>query len=209
MKYLIAALIGGVLFAVPAQVAGAASAPLIITIHGGGFKAGAPEDMMPIVKALRAQGAPVVSLRYRLGSPAVAVASARYQVLKLHHRLPHRRLFAWGGSAGGTIALRLAADGLVDRAVAASPVTDLTALVFGQQPSVFWPGTTSDNRVASPHCPHAPTLMLHAKDDTVIPISESRQYALRCHVKLIVRSSGNHTLANTADLAGMKFLTRG
>ncbi|HUC01056.1 MAG TPA: prolyl oligopeptidase family serine peptidase [Solirubrobacterales bacterium] len=64
-------------------------------------------------------------MTYPLGNLPAAVLSARAEARRLRLKYGVERVYAYGSSAGGTLAALLAGDGLVAAAVAKAPVTDL------------------------------------------------------------------------------------
>ena len=99
-------------------------APQLILIHGGSFLY---ED--PTFEALTRQRAVAAGfvphyLRYPLGDMPAAFEAARAEAARLRARYG-TAVYAYGSSAGGTLAALLAGDGLVSAAVAKAPVSDL------------------------------------------------------------------------------------
>lgn len=92
--------------------------PLVLYIHGGGWKAGhtrhsgALADFPSVLAALAAEGFTVASLEYRLSGEArfpaqVQDANAALRFLRAHaaeYRIDPSRIGVWGGSAGGHLA---------------------------------------------------------------------------------------------------------
>ena len=62
---------------------------------------------------------------YPLGDLPAAVSTARAEARRLRRPFGADRVYAYGSSAGGTLAALLAGDGLVAAAVAKAPVSDL------------------------------------------------------------------------------------
>lgn len=99
---------------------GAGPFPLVINIHGGGFRMGSKEMLdAPLAKALLAQGVAVASLNYRLSGEArfpaaVQDVSAAVRFLRANaaqYRLNPQRFVAFGQSAGGNLASMLGTTG--------------------------------------------------------------------------------------------------
>ncbi|MCL9981958.1 MAG: alpha/beta hydrolase [Erythrobacter sp.] len=94
--------------------------PLVINIHGGGFKMG-DKDMLdaPIAKALLAKGIAVASIDYRLSGEArfpAAIEDAKAAVRFLRanavqYRLDPDRFLVFGQSAGGNLASLIGTTG--------------------------------------------------------------------------------------------------
>jgi acetyl esterase/lipase len=91
--------------------------PLIISIHGGAFRAGSKEQGVPL-DYLR-QGCAVASINYRLSQhgkfPAqIEDCKAAVRWLRAHareYRIDPNRFAAWGSSAGGHLAAMLGTTG--------------------------------------------------------------------------------------------------
>ncbi|MBI3911476.1 MAG: alpha/beta hydrolase [Armatimonadetes bacterium] len=90
--------------------------PLVVFIHGGGFRSGDKSDLAPsLLRRCLAAGISVAAINYRLSQdapfPAPMLDSARaIQFLRLHAEEWHldpRRVAATGGSAGAGISLWL------------------------------------------------------------------------------------------------------
>src|SRR6185437_371226 len=117
-------------------------APVIVHVHGGGWRRGSRRHPLPRVGAdfyqrLAGRGFAVAAVDYRLsgeaGYPAAledvrtAVGWVRKQAAD--YGLHASRVFLWGDSAGGHLALMTALSGAdVQGVVAWFPVTDLAGL---------------------------------------------------------------------------------
>jgi acetyl esterase/lipase len=91
--------------------------PLVVYIHGGGFRAGSKESVSPaLIEQCRRAGVSVAAINYRLTTevpfPAAHHDSARAVQFLRHNakrwNLDPKRFAATGGSAGGGISLWLA-----------------------------------------------------------------------------------------------------
>ncbi len=88
--------------------------PVILALHGGAFMGGDKRDiqLLPMLQGLQ-RGYAVVSINYRMSGEAlfpalvqdVKAAIRWVRANAAHLRLDGRRLAAWGGSAGGYLAL--------------------------------------------------------------------------------------------------------
>jgi acetyl esterase/lipase len=108
-----------------------ALACVLLFFHGGGFVAGdatAPADVVAAAppKCL------VVGVPYTLGNLGAAWRDSRDAAKR--GRQKHRRVLAYGESAGAAIAARLAQEGLADATAAFVPPADLWAGI--KQPAV-------------------------------------------------------------------------
>lgn len=94
--------------------------PLVINIHGGGFREGDKAMLEPsILEALRARGIAVATINYRLSGEArfpAAIEDAKAAVRFLRakagrYRLDPERFVAFGQSAGGNLAALIGTTG--------------------------------------------------------------------------------------------------
>ncbi len=94
-------------------------APLIIWIHGGGWKNGSKENCLPLRLGFTERGYAVASINYRLTGEAAFPAQiqdckAAVRWLRAHageYNLNPDRFGAWGSSAGGHLAALLGTSG--------------------------------------------------------------------------------------------------
>ena len=171
----------------------------MINIHGGFWRAKYNLDHAGhLCAALTAKGLATANLEYRrVGNPGGAwpgtfadIRSA-YQFLlqnAVHHNLDRRRIVVMGHSAGGQLALCLAAhETSVRRVVALAGVVDLQRayqLHLSNDAVVeFLRGTPSEvpdhYREADPmelSIPQARQLLIHGSADDVVPPAFSRDY---------------------------------
>ena len=117
-------------------------APVIVHVHGGGWRRGSRRHPLPVLGAdfydeLAAQGFAVAAIDYRLSGEALFPAPlddvrAAIGWIRDHaaaYGLDPGRMFLWGDSAGGHLALLAALTGAkVQGVVAWFPVTDLAGL---------------------------------------------------------------------------------
>jgi acetyl esterase/lipase len=192
--------------------AAASPPPVIVHVHGGGWRRGSRRHPLPRVGAdfygrLAARGFAVAAIDYRLSGEArypAAVEDVRAAVGWLRDQaaeygMDPGRVFLWGDSAGGHLALMTALTGSeVQGVVAWFPVTDLAGLASdvaaaGGKPD---PGPESREalflgapaasvpdlaREASPvnHAGAAapPVLLLHGAVDDMVPPAQSIRLA--------------------------------
>jgi dipeptidyl aminopeptidase/acylaminoacyl peptidase len=184
----------------------------LLLIHGGSFLY---EDPLfePLTRA-RAVAAGFVPhyLSYPLGDLRGAVAAARAETRKLNNLYPGR-VYAYGTSAGGTLAALLAGDGMVEAAVAKAPVSDLVGwewplTAYGLDYYEQIGATAADRFRLSPLRRHAlrPLLIVHGRRDRIVPLSMSREYALKFkRVHLWVVQGGHHTERTRPKLLSRAF----
>lgn len=91
--------------------------PLVVFIHGGGFRAGSKEQVSPdLIRRCHEQGISVAAINYRLSQHAIFPAPFHDSARALQHirskakewNLDPAKIGATGGSAGGGISLWLA-----------------------------------------------------------------------------------------------------
>lgn len=99
--------------------------PQLLLFHGGSFLFDNPFFEPAVVARSIAAGFEPHFIDYPLGSVPEAVENARAEARALRHEFGSAYVYAYGASAGGTLAALLAGDGLVAGAVAKAPVSDL------------------------------------------------------------------------------------
>lgn len=97
----------------------------LMLIHGGSFLFDDPQFQSRTEAQAIAAGFVPHYLSYPLGDLPGAVGAAREEAARLRARFGREHVYAYGSSAGGTLAALLAGDGLISAAVAKAPVTDL------------------------------------------------------------------------------------
>jgi len=191
---------------------GASLAPHLLLIHGGSFLF---ED--PLFESLTrarvvAAGFVPHYLTYPLYDLVGAVDAARAEARRLNGRHPGR-VYAYGTSAGGTLAALLAGDGMVEAAAAKAPVSDLVAwqwplTAYGADYYERIGAATPDRFRLSPlrRPARRPFLIVHGRRDRIVPIAMSRQYALKFNrVHLWVVRGGHHTERTRPELISRAF----
>jgi pimeloyl-ACP methyl ester carboxylesterase len=175
--------------------------PQLILIHGGSFLFEDPTFESRTSAAARAAGFVPHYLRYPLADMPAAVLAARAEAARLRARYGRNAVYAYGTSAGGTLAALLAGDGLVSAAVAKAPISDLLAWEWplgAYGPDYFERiGMTPEaRRRLSPLRRRAtrPLLIVHGRGDRIVPLGMSRGYAVKfTRVRLWVVGGGHYT----------------
>lgn len=160
-------------------------APRLLLIHGGSFLFADPEFEADTAAAARAAGFVPHYLTYPLGDLRGAVRAVRAEAPRLGRRYPGR-LYAYGSSAGGTLAALLAGDGMVRAAVAKAPPTDLLGWTwplraYGPDYRARIGADPSDLRRLSPlrRPARRPLLLVHGDRDAVVPVAQSEAMAAK------------------------------
>jgi pimeloyl-ACP methyl ester carboxylesterase len=216
-----AALLGALALALPAAAPAASSphvgrgdslASHLLLIHGGSFLFEDPLfEPLTRARAVRAGFVPHY-LSYPLNDLSGAVLAARAEARRLGSRY-RGRLYAYGTSAGGTLAALLAGDGLVSAAAAKAPISDLVGWqwplgAYGPDYFDSIGASTADLYRLSPLRRPAlrPLLIVHGRGDGVVPPSMSRAYAVKFrHVHLWVVEGGHHTERTRPELLSRAF----
>jgi acetyl esterase/lipase len=145
---LLAVAIGYVLAA--PQPAAAGGRPVLLMFHAGGFVFDTPDMLEKAVPAARQRGFRAIRVTYTEADPAAALDDAR----KAAERFRGRRVYAYGESAGGSLAARLAQLGLVRSAATYSPVADVSVFAEGiytdEEQEEGFLGTEAEQRRVSP-----------------------------------------------------------
>jgi len=136
---------------------GAAAAPVVVWIHGGGWKSGSRLPIPARVSNLCSRGYAVASVDYRLTTTALWPAQIQdvrgaVRWLRAHaaeYGLDPERFASWGDSAGAHLASMLATSGGVPSITIGSVTADLEGTTGGNlgqssrvQAAVHWYGAT-------------------------------------------------------------------
>ena len=100
-----------------------AARPVMLLFHGGGWILFSGAPMASEEEAARMQGFETINVDYVLGDVPTAFTQAVQLAKQLKKR--GRRVYAYGESAGGTMAAFLAQRGLADSAAVHSPVSSI------------------------------------------------------------------------------------
>lgn len=184
----------------PAVGGGSAVVPQLLLIHGGSFLYEDPTFESLTRPAARAAGFEPHYLRYPLDDMPAAFKAARAEAIRLRAAYGSA-VYAYGSSAGGTLAALLAGDGLVSAAVAKAPPSDLLdwRWPLGAYGTDYYRqiGLSSEaRRRLSPlrRPARRPLLLLHGRYDGIVPVAQSIAYAAKFkQVHLWVVAGGHHT----------------
>jgi acetyl esterase/lipase len=184
--------------------AGGAAGPLqrqqLLLFHGGSFLFEDPFFEPSTRPRAIAAGFVPHYVHYPLGDLPAAVERARAEARRLREKFGLAHVYAYGASAGGTLAALLSGDGLVNAAVAKAPVSDLVSWTWplGQYGLDYWETVGADmlarERLSPIRRPQrSPLLIYQGRADMVVPPSMNEAFAAtyrRVHLWLV---PGGHT----------------
>jgi pimeloyl-ACP methyl ester carboxylesterase len=186
---------------------------LILVIHGGAFLLGKPADIAPQAAQFQrlAPRAEIRNVEYPLGMPDVG-----YRYLRRIARNHRGLTAAYGFSAGGYLAARLAANGEVDASVSVAGLYDLPSFArFTHVSTNPWSrafletDTAAHRRSVALRPGHlaAPNLVLHGDSDPVAPYADARAYVRRDRrARLITMRGIGHDQPERPVLRAMRWL---
>jgi acetyl esterase/lipase len=217
--------------------------PVVVYLHGGGWRRGSRREPLPVLGAgfyerLAAEGFAVAAIDYRLSGEArfpaplddVRTAIGWVGEHAADYGLDTGRVFLWGDSAGGHLALLAALTGAAAYGVVAwFPVTDLAGLPadVAEAGGVPDPGPESREamllgapassvpdlaREASPvsHASAAapPVLLMHGAADDLVPPAQSIRLAealsaAGATAELELVPGATHMWNGTSDVGGI------
>jgi pimeloyl-ACP methyl ester carboxylesterase len=173
--------------------------PQLLLFHGGSFLFEDPSFEAVTEPLVEAAGFDPHYVDYPLGNVPAAVTRARAEAARLRSRFGVGDVYAYGSSAGGTLAALLSGEGLVAAAVAKAPASDLVEWT--------WPlstygedyyeqvGLTPEARYRlSPlrRAERRPLLLLQGRDDAVVPLAMNESFAAKFQrVRLWVLAGGH------------------
>jgi acetyl esterase/lipase len=158
--------------------------PHLMLMHGGSFLYDDPEFVETTQEAARKAGFIPHYTTYPLGDMPAAVLAVRAEAKRLRLKFGSDMVYAYGSSAGGTLAALLSGDGLIGGAAAKAPVSNLVSWEWplGAYGPKYWERVQLDldarYRLSPLRRPaKEPLLLVHGIDDQVVPISQSESYA--------------------------------
>jgi acetyl esterase/lipase len=178
--------------------------PQLLLFHGGSFLYEDP-DFEPST-AERAVDAGFVPhyVTYPLDDMPAAVLAARAAARRLRDKFGVDRVYAYGASAGGTLATLLAGDGLIAAAVAKAPVTDLVGWQWPLEkygPSYYERidlGEAARYRLSPLRRPQrSPLLIYQGRGDRVVPPAMNEAFAAKFTRVHLWEVPGGHTTERT------------
>lgn len=171
----------------------------MLLFHGGSFLFEDPTFEAATKPLVEAAGFVPHYVEYPLGDVPAAVARARAEAVRLRSRYGADEVFAYGSSAGGTLAALLAGDGLVAAAAAKAPPSDLAGWE--------WPLSTygadyyerigltpqSRDRLSPLRRPERrPLLLLQGRADAVVPAAMNAAFAAKFRRVRLWLLAGGH-----------------
>jgi pimeloyl-ACP methyl ester carboxylesterase len=173
--------------------------PQLLLFHGGSFLFEDPSFEPLIEPLVEAAGFVPHYVEYPLGNVPAAVASARAEAARLRAKFGADDVYAYGSSAGGTLAALLAGDGLVAAAVAKAPASDLVGWTwpldrYGEDYYESIGLTTEARYRLSPlrRPERRPLLLLQGRADAVVPLSMSAAFAAKFRQVRLWMIAGGH-----------------
>lgn len=160
--------------------------PQLLLFHGGSFLFEDPSFEEATEPLAEAAGFVPHYVDYPLGDLPAALTRARAEAARLRSRFGVEGVYAYGSSAGGTLAALLAGEGLVAAAVAKAPPSDLVGW--------SWPLSTYGTdyyeqiglseearyRLSPLRRPERqPLLLLQGRADQVVPATMSEAFAAK------------------------------
>ena len=218
-------------------------APVIVHVHGGGWRRGSRREPLPLLGTgfyddLAAEGFAVAAIDYRLSGEArfpapledVRTAVGWVRDHAAAYGFDAGRVFLWGDSSGGHLALLAALTGAkVAGVVAWFPVTDLAGLPSDVAQAGGVPDAGPESREAlllgapassvpelarqaspvthaGPDAP--PVLLMHGAADDMVPAAQSIRLAgalsaAGAAVELEIVPGATHFWTGAADVAGI------
>lgn len=172
--------------------------PHLILLHGGSFLYDDDNFEATTREAATRAGFIPHYTTYPLGNLGAAVLALRAEVRRLREKVGPD-VYAYGSSAGGTLAALLAGDGLVGAAAAKAPVSDLVAwewplLEYGPRYYERIGLDLSGRYRLSPlrRAAKRPLLIVHGVDDRVVPVSQSEAFAAKFSRVFLWQVPGGH-----------------
>lgn len=174
--------------------------PQLLLIHGGSFLFDDPYFQARTEATAIAAGFVPHYLSYPLGDLPGAVSAAREEAARLRARFGRDDVFAYGSSAGGTLAALLAGDGLVSAAVAKAPPSDLVGwewplIAYGPDYYEQIGAGPAARRRLSPlrRRMTRPLLVVQGRADQVVPLAMNEALAAKFRQVGLWVVPGGHT----------------
>lgn len=175
--------------------------PQLLLFHGGSFLFEDPFFQPSTAQRAIDAGFVPHYVHYPLNNMPAAVLVARAQAKRLREKFGVDRVYAYGASAGGTLAALLSGDGLVAAAVAKAPVSDLVGWEWplGAYGPNYYEQVSLDEsaryRLSPDRRPErSPLLVYQGRGDQVVPPAMNESFAAKYpHVYLWLVPGGHTT----------------
>jgi acetyl esterase/lipase len=174
--------------------------PQLLLFHGGSFLFEDPEFEPTTNEPAQAAGFVTHYVTYPLGNVPAAVLAARAAAKELREKVGVENVFAYGSSAGGTLAALLSGEGLVSAAVAKAPVSDLVSwewplATYGPNYDEEVGLTLADRYRLSPfrRPAESPLLVVQGRGDQVVPPAMNVAFAAKFERVHLLAVPGGHT----------------
>jgi acetyl esterase/lipase len=158
--------------------------PHLMLLHGGSFLYDDDEFEATTREAASKAGFIPHYTTYPLGDMPAAVLAVRAEAKRLREKFGVDMVYAYGSSAGGTLAALLSVDGLVGAAAAKAPVSNLVSWEWPleQYGPKYYERVGLDISARYRLSPlrrqeKQPLLLVHGIDDQVVPVSQSEAFA--------------------------------
>ena len=192
--------------------------PQLLLFHGGSFLFADPEFQPTTEGPAEAAGFVTHYVTYPLGDVPAAVLAARAAAKELREKVGVEHVFAYGSSAGGTLAALLSGEGLVAAAVAKAPVSDLVSwewptTAYGPDYDEEVGLTLADRYRLSPfrRPAESPLLVVQGRGDKVVPPAMNVAFAAKFTRVHLLAVPGGHTTDKVRPFViedGMQWLAR-
>jgi pimeloyl-ACP methyl ester carboxylesterase len=174
--------------------------PQLLLFHGGSFLFDDPQFQPATAEKAGAAGFVPHFVSYPLGDLPAAIRRARDEARRLRQKFGLGRVYAYGSSAGGTLAALLSGDGLVSAAVAKAPVSDLVGWEWPLQRygAAYWDEIGVDlagrYRLSPLRRPaKSPLLVYQGRNDGVVPPTMNEAFAEKFEHVYLWLVGGGHT----------------
>lgn len=173
--------------------------PQLLLFHGGSFLYDDPSFEAEMEPLAEEAGFVPHYVEYPLGNLPAAVATARAEAARLRASYGRDDVYAYGSSAGGTLAALLSGQGLVAAAVAKAPPSDLVGWswplsTYGADYYEQIDLSTEARYRFSPlrRAERRPLLLLQGRSDAVVPASMSEAFAAKFRQVSLWVLAGGH-----------------
>jgi acetyl esterase/lipase len=182
-------------------VLGPGKRPQLLLIHGGSFLFEDPEFEPLTRSAALAAGFVPHYVTYPLDNLPAAVEKVRAEARRLREKFGLDHVYAYGASAGGTLAALLSGDDLVSAAVAKAPVSDFVTWTWplGHYGPDYYEKLGVNMAARERLSPirraqRAPLLLIQGRADNVVPPTMNEAFAATySRVKLWLVAGGHLT----------------